>query len=85
MGSVISKKKGPEPKPKITEQDKEILVSGSGFHFRKVDLHTSKYDNSNIIIFTKGKSINAEKNKNVVLTTTLVFCGVKFPHSPVLL
>ena len=40
MGSVISKKKGPEPKPKITEHDKEILVSESGFHFRKVDLYT---------------------------------------------
>ena len=36
MGSVISKKKEPEPeKPKITEQDKEILVSrGHGFHVR---------------------------------------------------
>ena len=35
MGSVISKKKEPEPeKPKITEQDKEILVSRGGFHVR---------------------------------------------------
>ena len=30
---------------------------------------------SNVYIFTKGKSINAEKNENVELTHTQVFCG----------
>ena len=30
---------------------------------------------SDVHIFTKEKSINAEKNKNVELTHTQVFCG----------
>ena len=65
---------------------KSRVIFWADFLVIKVDLYTSKYDdNNNIIIFTKGKSVNAEKNENVVLTPILVFCGVKFPHSPVLL
>ena len=30
---------------------------------------------SDVHIFTKGKSINAEKNENVEFTHTQVFCG----------
>ena len=30
---------------------------------------------SDVYIFTRGKSINAEKNENVELTHTQVFCG----------
>ena len=30
---------------------------------------------SYVYIFTKGKSINAEKNENAELTRTKVFCG----------
>ena len=30
---------------------------------------------SDVYIFTKGKSVNAERNENVELTHTKVFCG----------
>ena len=30
---------------------------------------------SDVYIFTKGKCINAEKNENVEITHTQVFCG----------